>query len=649
MLEMQTRVYKNMQKKLWFMDPTQPPEFPVERVAMRQTHPDYATCLRSLAGLRLVTGRLGEAASFSLQALELRRNHMDETFNAQSERQQLLLIQRERAELDFYLTTALGTKTSDARAYSEVLQWKGAVHRRQAWQGWQRDQPELAAQFNELDRLRAQLARVRLRFPQGTNEIKWQNWREQVRGLEERKERLEVTLAEHSRGYARSKQVEQGGTEAVRQVLPTNTVLMDYLEFSLSTTNRDDKGKFKSEKHLCVFVVSRNRDVQWLDLGKAERIEAGVLAWRKAVYEGDYVAEREQGTALRSLLWDPVAGQCAGVDTVLICADGALGMLPFGALPGSHGTNYLVEEVATALIPTAFSLVELNEEPRKSAPEGMLLVGDVDYGAAPGTNSTLVAANRIAAQERGQDWRVFAPLDNTRGEVLAVGDSYRRHVAGRARKLLRASEATEGAVRETADKYRWMHLATHGYFAPVELKKGFRQSRSGEGLWEASEELSEAGVLSGLALAGANRLDLQEDEDDGILTAEEVAGLDLRGVEMVVLSACETALGRRVGGEGMLGLQRAFQVSGARTVVASLWNVNDQATRRMMEQFYEQVWQGGVSKLAALRQAQLRMLESEPRREVSRGVALASELSAPRRTRISPYYWAPFVLSGDWR
>jgi CHAT domain-containing protein len=164
------------------------------------------------------------------------------------------------------------------------------------------------------------------------------------------------------------------------------------------------------------------------------------------------------------------------------------------------------------------------------------------------------------------------------------------------------------------------------------------------------------GLLSGLALAGANQ---PTDEDDGILTAAEVESLSLRKVELVVLSACETGLGKTAGGEGLLGLQRAFQVAGARTVVASLWSVPDQATKMLMVRFYENLWTKKMSKLEALREAQLWMLEhgaeqAEIRRELAaRGLVAVEETGDGRQgtggRRLPPYYWAAWVLSGDWR
>jgi CHAT domain-containing protein len=110
----------------------------------------------------------------------------------------------------------------------------------------------------------------------------------------------------------------------------------------------------------------------------------------------------------------------------------------------------------------------------------------------------------------------------------------------------------------------------------------------------------------------------------------------------VVLSACETGRGRVAGGEGVLGLQRAFQLAGARSVVASLWKLRDEETHQLMREFYRRVWQKEpMSKAEALRQAQLWMLDNWK----ARGTL---ERAAPEGPPL-PYLWAAFVLSGDWR
>jgi CHAT domain-containing protein len=144
-----------------------------------------------------------------------------------------------------------------------------------------------------------------------------------------------------------------------------------------------------------------------------------------------------------------------------------------------------------------------------------------------------------------------------------------------------------------------------------------------------------------VVFAGANAADAPK-RSAGLLTALEASELDLRGVELVVLSACDTGRGRVAGGEGVLGLQRALQVAGARTAVASLWAVQDGKTQELMSRLYEGLWDATnpLGKAEALRRAQLALLR-EGYRAVPRG--------EPGRGPTPPYYWAAFVLSGDWR
>jgi len=145
-----------------------------------------------------------------------------------------------------------------------------------------------------------------------------------------------------------------------------------------------------------------------------------------------------------------------------------------------------------------------------------------------------------------------------------------------------------------------------------------------------------------------------EDEvDDGILLAEEIGTQNLDGVQIVVLSACESGLGRPASGEGLLGLQRSFQSAGARSVIASLWNVDDAATKTLMVEFYTNLWEKKLSKLEALHKAQLTMLREYDRKAGKLRGPGAERPFDPGRAKdaksLSPFYWASFVLSGDWK
>lgn len=179
----------------------------------------------------------------------------------------------------------------------------------------------------------------------------------------------------------------------------------------------------------------------------------------------------------------------------------------------------------------------------------------------------------------------------------------------------------------------------------------FRQPRLKEG------PVINSDLLSCLALAGANG-NSKALPVDGLFTTADAAALQLKGTDLVVLSACETGLGTAASGEGLLGLQRAFQVAGARTTISTLWNVDDAATRQLMVRFYQNLWgEQKKSRLDALRDAQLFLLNHPESITLSSGdrqggrrppiVVTTKSGNGPART--SPYYWAAPVLSGDWR
>jgi CHAT domain-containing protein len=271
-----------------------------------------------------------------------------------------------------------------------------------------------------------------------------------------------------------------------------------------------------------------------------------------------------------------------------------------------------------------------------------LLVGDVAFDA--GTDRPVRPGPR------------FAPLRGTRAEADAIGGLWRASFEGAVVEL-RGESATESAVRGALGKARYAHLATHGFAGTLDRGEVPKPESDNPFLYTVRGYTPSA--LSAVVLAGANRA--PDRGEDGFLTALELAALDLSGTELVVLSACDTGVGRVEGGEGVLGLQRSFQVAGARSVVASLWPVDDASTRALMVEFYRNLWVRKLSKVEALRQAQLRLARGEllPGGDAlaALGGNVATAAAATRGvvrpeaatdTR-APQYWAAFVLSGDWR
>jgi CHAT domain-containing protein len=206
--------------------------------------------------------------------------------------------------------------------------------------------------------------------------------------------------------------------------------------------------------------------------------------------------------------------------------------------------------------------------------------------------------------------------------------------------LLTGAAATERSFKEQAPGNRVLHLATHGFFLGDSCQSANAGTRAVGGLATAKPgktapvEQQNPLLLAGLALAGANRRSTaRPEDDDGILTAEEVAAMNLDGVEWAVLSACDTGLGQIKTGEGVFGLRRAFQLAGVRTVIMSLWSVEDEATRLWMRHLYEGRLLRHLSTADAVREANLSVLRDRRAKGLS----------------THPFYWGGFVAAGDWR
>jgi CHAT domain-containing protein len=298
------------------------------------------------------------------------------------------------------------------------------------------------------------------------------------------------------------------------------------------------------------------------------------------------------------------------------------------------------------------------DKKREQADPSLLLVGEVAYGADPGAPTESTKA-RTAPRGRAGSLGHWDELPNTAEEIAAVGTSFELRFPGTTAKILHVDEPTEDQIRKFAPAYQYLHFATHGFFAPPELRSALAAtSRSGDALGReliTRQDLAgfHPGLLSGIVLAGANQ-DVTPEKDDGILTTLEVAGLDLGRVEVATLSACETGLGETAGGEGLLGLQRAFQTAGAHSVVASLWKVNDDAARQLMIDFYDNLWTKKMPKVEALRQAQLTMLREgvkpgTPLAQKDRSLKNLDKPAPDADNRLGPALWAAFELSGDWR
>ncbi len=322
--------------------------------------------------------------------------------------------------------------------------------------------------------------------------------------------------------------------------------------------------------------------------------------------------------SLYSLLIAPASKQLAGKRRLIVCPDGPLWGLPFQALMSKTGKEnndtFLVQqfEVDYGYSATAVqAALRLKSDPHRPKPSNTLLAcanpafGDLTQGAK---NTTDADGRPIDLGSRavfgiGRDG--LAPLPRTQEEA----DALRKYFPGSAPdvKILTGKDAQKATVMAEASQYRYLHFATHGVFNAA------------------------APLLSCIVLAQPTKRTgsdaTAEASEDQFLTARDFFDLNL-SADMVVLSACNTAQGERQAGEGVMGLTWALFVAGVPSEVVSQWSVNDESTTKLMQNFYANLTQQKTAKGAALRKAALKLMQD--------------------KTHQHPFYWAPFILMGDW-
>jgi CHAT domain-containing protein len=554
--------------------------------------------------------------------------------------------------------------------YREVLAWKGVVGAQQQ-QVRQLHEALRRSPNKEVARLQADLDQAARSMAALSNAPSKGDPDREFRLQEsaERIERLQQQLATASAEFRRQRQQQRRAPDEICRVLPPETALLDLLCYERRQP-RKAKGKSATASTLIAFVVHSAADrsspaVERVEVGLRESISAAVTRWRESI--GHAAADGEAGQQLRQLVWLPLERHVQHARTLLFSPNSLTAPVPWAALPGSKPGSYLIEEKAVGLVAIPALLPELlAAAPADAGPVGhgpsLLLVGDVDFGADPGRKDLLADSRSAIWGDRSLFWPA---LPGTRREVSAIRDAFHRQFAGASIDELTGQHATKDALRNATGNFEYVHFATHGFFAPPPNNKPSGDAASASGQRPAhgvsgTGSVFPPGLLSGLVLAGANHAG-EDGKDDGILTALEVGQMDLSHVRVATLSACETGLGQAGGGEGLLGLQRAFQTAGAHTVIASLWRVPDEETQRLMAAFYTNLWQRKLPALDALRQAQLAMLRNDDphagrlRAPVfSQTVTLSAggatvKPPAVRRTTLPPVYWAAFELSGDWR
>jgi CHAT domain-containing protein len=323
--------------------------------------------------------------------------------------------------------------------------------------------------------------------------------------------------------------------------------------------------------------------------------------------------------------WKPFEPFLAGIKKVYFSADGVFTQINPSTLYNTTSQRYVVEQYQIAFLTNAKDL--LQSKTTTTLAGKAVLVGNPNYQIQG------VSDNRNLLDLDNQDsfWlrnSVFASLPATQTEIENIEKNLQSIKNLQIRKLL-GKEATEANLKTELNQVQLLHIATHGFFIPSKFDD---ESKSRVILLDTKEieddPQDDPMLRSGLVFAGVTDYFRNEkrnpNDEDGILTAYEVMNLKLDNTALVVLSACETGLGKVQAGEGVFGLQRAFKIAGTQSLVMSLWKVDDSATQELMQSFYEE-WVKSGNKVQAFVKAQNKLKEKYKH----------------------PYYWGAFVLIGE--
>ena len=618
-------------------------------VELMRRSPSNERDLGAHAWRLLLKGETMAALEMSLRAEEKRRQYVHLVVKGLSESVATEYVANRPAGWNVALTVAANTASDPSpmasgsldaliRARALVLDEMARRHRIIL----ELEDAEISRLAGQLEDSRRELARLVV----GTADKGSEDYQSRLKRAREVMESSASALAERSAAFRQQQAREELGLKEVLGALGPDVALVSYARYNHYQT----EGQFSTVSYIAFVLRSQNREPIAIPLGPAAKIEEIVTSLRQQMAEisvdpvrstkRSVISYRLLGESLRQTVWDPIIPYLREAKLVLVVPDGSLNLVNMSALPvGASG--YLIER--GPVIHYVSAERDLVAPETKHEGRGLLALGDPAFDeprVIASLNPEAEAKGTGAGRYRGPrsscgSFRTmrFTPLQAAARELDEITSLWQQAPGTATEITLRGTAATEAAFKDMAPGRRVLHVATHGFFLGGACASALATGG------EDSDVLRENPLLlSGLVLAGANHREAAgENEEDGILTAQEIASLDLTDVEWAVLSACDTGLGEiNTGGnlgEGVFGLRRAFQIAGARSVIMSLWAVEDEPTREWMTALYRHRFIDGMSTAEAVHTASLDLLNARRKKGQS----------------THPFYWAGFVAAGDWK
>jgi tetratricopeptide (TPR) repeat protein len=610
--------------------------------------------------LRRQQGDAAGAWADALEAQAIEHRRLEVNAAALPERMAFSFQGTVSVPLDLVVEQALGAGEDRVlEAWDRVTRWRGMVAAAVARRRLRARDGDPAARALHAEWLKAQRAyadaRVAIAGAADTAS------RQRLERLLSASEAAERAYASHA-GVGGAEGSPPPGIAAVLTARPPGQALVATYELAAGT----------SAARLVAFIApAGTARSELIALGASRDLAAVVDPWRVAVQTPPTAADeraaerraRRYGEPVRTRVWEPLARRLGPATSVALVAEGPLAELPWPALPAGSEA-YLAERGPRIEVLGRESALPL-EPPGFGA--GLLACGGPRFEASPAAalseGEPLAVLRRAAGCSAAEGLRL-PPLPEARQEAEEVAQLWRAAAPGESVELLVDSDASEEVFRARAPGSRIVHLATHGVmwgdscrpahaslrgvagFAPLSPAPPPPRAARPRLAPRAAAEPAAAPALPGftvapspfsgrevwLALAGAEGAwRPRAGREDGLLTAEEVLTLDLRGVEWVVLSACHSAVGERWPNAGAQGMRRAFRLAGAQALIASQWAVGDRSTREWMTALYEARSRGRVAAAEAA--------------DAAHRTVLAARRSQGRSTH--PFWWAAFGATRD--
>lgn len=405
----------------------------------------------------------------------------------------------------------------------------------------------------------------------------------------------------------------------VQQNLDKDDIAIDFLDYPLVGTD--------SVMYIALTLKKEYDSPHMLTLFEKKQL--------KAISYDNYYTQ----TDVFDLVWGPLKEELQGVRNIYFAPSGELHRIGIEYLPINKTENISDEYTLYRLSSTR----QLAAIPDETKGKNNILYGGLDYDeksdailidSASIENSVLRSAFNRANVDSLSLRNSFEYLEGTKREVDMIAKDMKRHNVPYV--YYSGIDGTEESFKHLdGTKPKVMHIATHGFFLTEEEAGKSKYNRPEielltNGFLKVDRPVEDKSMTrSGLLFSGCNHAinheRVPEGEEDGILTAKEISMLDLRGLDLVVLSACQTGLGDIISGEGVFGLQRGFKKAGAKTILMSLDKVDDEATNILMVEFYRNLM-NGKTKYQSLRDAQKYL------RQVDNG------------RYDNPKYWASFIM-----